>query len=273
MIQGYRMAGPPPHGEPPSAPPAGERKWPVWLGFAALAGAFVAQFFVQIVALVATGADKLDDMPEGATLAVQALATLIFIASALLSAAMIKPLKPGQFGLRPTRPWLALGWSVVVMGVFYATVLVYAALVTSPDQTTADDLGADTSQLALIAVGFLVVVLSPIAEEIFFRALFYGALRSRLPVAPAAIIAGFVFGVLHAGTGVDAIAPLMILGILLCLLYEKSGSLYPCIAVHAFNNAIAYIGQTDVQPGVAAAMGGAVILGCLLVPRVAWRNA
>ena len=66
MIQGYRMAGPPPHGEPPAAPPSGERKWPVWLGFAALAGAFIAQFFVQIVALVASGADKLDDMPEGA---------------------------------------------------------------------------------------------------------------------------------------------------------------------------------------------------------------
>ena len=158
MIQGYRMAGPPPHGEPPAAPPSGERKWPVWLGFAALAGAFIAQFFVQIVALVASGADKLDDMPEGLTLAVQALATLIFVGAALGSAALIKPLKPGQFGLRPTRPWLALGWSIVAMGVFYMSVLLYAALVTSPDQTTADDLGADKSQAALIAVGFLVVV-------------------------------------------------------------------------------------------------------------------
>jgi membrane protease YdiL (CAAX protease family) len=273
MIQGYRMAGPPPHGEPPAASPPGERKWPVWLGFATLFGAFLAQFLVQIVFLVATGAQKLDAMPEGAKLALQAIATLIFVGAAVVAAALIKPVKPAQFGLRPTRPWPALGWSLAAMGVFYVSLVLYASLVTSPDQTTADDLGANKSQLALIAVGFLVAVLSPVAEEIFFRGLFYGSLRSRLPVVPAAIIAGIVFGALHASTGVDAIPPLAILGFLLCVLYEKTGSLYPCIAVHAFNNTIAYISQTDVQPALAAAMGGAVIAACLLVPRFAWRQA
>jgi membrane protease YdiL (CAAX protease family) len=273
MIQGYRMAGPPPHGDPPAVPPEGERQWPVWLGFAALLGFLIVQTVLVIVILVAFGANNSDALPEGAKLATQALTTVIFIGSALVAAALIKPLKPEQFGLRATRLWPALGWSVVVMGVFYIALVIYATLVTSPDQTTANDLGANNSQLTLIVVGLLVVVMSPVAEEFFFRALFYGALRSRLPVIPAAIIAGLVFGALHASTGVDAIPPLAILGFLLCLLYEKTKSLYPCIAVHAFNNTIAYIGQTDVRPGIAAAMGCTVIAACVAVPRFAWRRA
>jgi uncharacterized protein len=274
MIQGYRMAGPPPHGERPPAPPdEGERKWPAWLGFAALFGFLAAQTVLVIIVIVAAGADKSDDLPEAAKISVQAVSTLMFVGAALLAAALIKPLKPAQFGLRRTPPWKALGWSVLAMVVFYVSLLIYASVVTSPDQTTAKDLGADESQLALVLVGFLVVVMSPIAEEFFFRAFFYGTLRSSLPVIPAAIITGLVFGVLHASTGVDAIPPLAILGFLLCLVYEKTGSLYPCIAIHAFNNTLAYIGQTDVQPALAAGMGAVTILGCLLVPRFAWRTS
>jgi uncharacterized protein len=274
MIQGYRMAGPPPHGERPPTPPEDrERKWPAWLGFAALFGFLFAQTVLVVVVVIAFNADKSDDLPEGAKLAVQAVSTLMFVGVALMAAALIKPLKPGQFGLRRTPPWKALGWSVAAMIVFYVALLIYASVVTSPDQTTANDLGADESQLALIVVGFLVVVLSPIAEEFFFRAFFYGTLRTSLPVIPAALVTGLVFGALHASTGADAIPPLAILGFLLCLLYEKTRSLYPCIAVHAFNNALAYIGQTDVQPAVAAGMGALVILGCLVVPRFAWRTS
>jgi membrane protease YdiL (CAAX protease family) len=274
MIQGYRMAGPPPHGERPPTPPEDrERKWPAWLGFAALFGFLIAQTVLVIVVVVGFDVNKSDDLPEAAKLSVLAVSTVMFVAVALIAAALIKPLKPGQFGLRRTPPWKALGWSVAAMAVFYVSLIVYASVVTSPDQTTANDLGADESQLALVVVGFLVVVMSPIAEEFFFRAFFYGTLRSSLPVIPAALVTGLVFGGLHASTGADAIPPLAILGFLLCLVYEKTGSLYPCIAIHAFNNMLAYIGQTDVQPALATGMGAVVILGCLLVPRFAWRTS
>jgi hypothetical protein len=272
MIHGYRMAGPPPHGEPPQEPPPAERKWPVWLGFAALVGAFMTQLAAQIVILIAAGTNAGDKLPEGATLVTQFVSTLVFIGAALVAAALVKPLHPWQFGLRRTPLWPAVGWAALAMVAFWVLLLVYSALITTPDQTTADDLGADTSTFALIAVGFLVVVMAPIAEELFFRALFYGALRSRLRPLPAALIAGTVFGLLHANSGIEAVPPLIVLGVILCLLYEKTGSLYPCIALHAFNNTLAYIGQTKVEPVVAGAFGAAVIGACVLLPRFAWRR-
>ena len=35
------------------------------------------------------------------------------------------------------------------------------------------------------------------------------------------------------------LVPLAFFGFALCLIYDRTGSLYPCIGVHALNNAIA----------------------------------
>ena len=39
--------------------------------------------------------------------------------------------------------------------------------------------------------------------------------------------------------------PLALLGFIFCLVYERTGSLYPVIALHAFNNTIAFGVQAD----------------------------
>ena len=41
------------------------------------------------------------------------------------------------------------------------------------------------------------IVVAPVAEELFFRGFFYRALRTRLGVTSAALIDGAVFGALH----------------------------------------------------------------------------
>ena len=35
----------------------------------------------------------------------------------------------------------------------------------------------------------------------------------------------------------------MVLGVIFCLVYEKTGSLWPVVAMHALNNSIAYAVQ------------------------------
>mgnify|MGYP000173810412 CR=1 FL=1 len=54
-------------------------------------------------------------------------------------------------------------------------------------------------------------------------------------------LVGVLFGAVHAG-GSDAafLVPLAVLGVLFCLLYERTGSLYPPIVLHAINNSIAF---------------------------------
>jgi hypothetical protein len=133
----------------------------------------------------------------------------------------------------------------------------------------AQDLGADQGTFGLIAAGFMVICVAPVAEEFFFRGFFYKALRSRWSVLGAATIDGLLFGVIHYDfSGADALLilpPLAVLGFTFCLVYERTGSLYPVIALHAFNNAIAY-GATVEDASVSLVLGPLMLLGCALVP-------
>jgi membrane protease YdiL (CAAX protease family) len=49
-----------------------------------------------------------------------------------------------------------------------------------------------------------------------------------------------VFGVIHTGSApIGYLVPLAMFGIGLCLLYWRTGSLYPGMVLHAFNNSLA----------------------------------
>lgn len=269
MIQGYRMVGPPPQGEPPTPPT--ERAWPLWSGFVALAAVFFVSNVAYAIIAGVSGVD-IDDTPAWLDLTAGLILQASLIAGALGAAALIKPLHAWQFGLRPTRFWPALGWTAAAFAAFFLFTIAWATLVDRPEQTTAEDLGARESDLALVAAGAMFVLIAPIAEEIFFRGFFYGSLRTKLSVGWAAVICGVVFGGIHVLTGPSAVPLLIVFGIFLCLLRERTGSLYPCIGLHAFNNMLAYIALDDVNPGIAGAFGAAVLLGCSLVPRLAWRE-
>jgi membrane protease YdiL (CAAX protease family) len=50
--------------------------------------------------------------------------------------------------------------------------------------------------------------------------------------------------------------------------YERTGSLFPVIALHAINNALAYAVQTDGDgTAVSIAVGVVMVGACALVPR------
>ena len=79
-----------------------------------------------------------------------------------------------------------------------------------------------------------------VGEELLFRGYIFRALRNWRGFAPAAIITGLIFGAVHIGSSPIGYAlPLAAFGFGLCLLYQWTGSLYPCIALHALNNAFA----------------------------------
>jgi membrane protease YdiL (CAAX protease family) len=142
-------------------------------------------------------------------------------------------------GLRSVRP-SAFGWMALALFSYYVFAVLYGTLIIEPDQEDiARDLGLDAGLLAAIPVVLLIAVAAPIAEEVFFRGMLFGGLRRRLSTLPAAAISALVFGGLHAATGITAVPPLIAFGFVLALLYERTGSLAPCIAAHALNNALA----------------------------------
>jgi CAAX protease family protein len=143
-----------------------------------------------------------------------------------------------RLGLRRFQPALALKWTAAAIGAYLLFSFLYSALVVVPEQ---EDIAAGFGPIPIQIL--LIVVAAPISEEICFRGMLYGGLRERLPRLAAALIAGLIFGGLHALTGVTAVPPLIFFGFLLCLLYEKTGSIWPCILLHMLNNSVALLAQ------------------------------
>jgi membrane protease YdiL (CAAX protease family) len=261
---------PPPPPARPELPEGAAPRWPAWYAGVGFLTALIATLLVVGIVAAATGTTS----EEGnATFTVIAtfLQGLIFIGTAVMFASFTRKPKPEHFGLRPTPFWSAVGWAALGFATFYVAVVIYTVLL-QPDteQTVAQDLGANQGTVGLIAAGFMVICVAPVAEEFFFRGFFYRALRSRYTVLVAAGIDGLLFGIIHFDfSSADAlliVPPLALLGFIFCLVYEQTGSIYPVIALHALNNAIAYAVTVD-EAWVSAALGPLMLLACATVPR------
>jgi membrane protease YdiL (CAAX protease family) len=218
------------------------RPWTAWVALVAGFGAALVGAAIVGIVGVAAGA-SFDDPTPAVNIGATIVQDLCLVAAAILFAGMAGRPLPAQFGLRPTPPLKALGWMVAAFLTFYVVTLIWVAIVggSPDDKKLPDELGADRSTIALLAVAFLVSVVAPIAEEFFFRGFFYGALRNWRGVLPAAIITGLVFGAIHAGSADwEFLLPLGVFGFLLCLVRERTGSLYPCIVLHCANNSLAF---------------------------------
>jgi len=269
----------PPAAEPPGGPSApddgGDSRWPPWTAplalFAALAFAIVAAIAVGIVGAI-FGA-SFEDPPPAVNIAATVVQDGAFIGAAVLFAERAGRVLPEQFGLARVRIKPALGWMLVAYVVYIGLGALWAAVVnTDAENKLPDSLGADESTAALVAVCVVVTTIAPIAEEVFFRGYFFGALRNWRGPWPAALVTGIVFGGIHAfGTEAVFLVPLAILGFMLCVVRERTGSLLPCIALHAINNALAFGITEDWSGGATLLLAvGAVfvtLLACAAVMR------
>jgi CAAX protease family protein len=219
--------------------------WKPWMAWAALVAAFGGALMGALIIGVigsAAGSSFADPSPA-VSISATIVQDLSFIGAALLFASISARPLPEQFGLRPTRLWPAVGWMAAAFAAFYVFTLIWVAILgVSPDDTKLpDELGVKDSTYALLAVAFLVAVVAPMAEEFFFRGFFYGALRNWKGPWPAAVLTGLVFGAIHLGSAEAAfLLPLGFFGFSLCLLRERTGSLYPGIALHCMNNSLAF---------------------------------
>jgi len=82
---------------------------------------------------------------------------------------------------------------------------------------------------------FNLTVWAPMVEELTFRGLLYGTLRTRLAVGPAAAISAVLFAVPHGYAAAGTLSVLMS-GVLWALAYERTRSLLPGLIAHAVNN-------------------------------------
>ncbi len=263
--------GPPaPSGQPPAGGEPRWAPWSAWLALgAALAFAIVGALVVGLVGAL-LGASLRDPPP-----AVNIVATVVqdgaFIGAAVLFAGRAGAVLPRQFGFVRTRVGPALGAMALAYAAFWVVSGAWAALVNNHTQDRLPtSLGASESTAALVAVCVLVTTIAPIAEETFFRGFFFGALRNWRGPWPAAVLTGIVFGAIHVGSApVVFLVPLAVFGFLLCTVRLRTGSLLPCVALHALNNSLAFGVSEHWTAGAILLLGaGAVsvtMLACQLV--------
>ncbi|HEX2084757.1 MAG TPA: type II CAAX endopeptidase family protein [Solirubrobacteraceae bacterium] len=263
---------PPPPDDPPA--PTGAEAWAPWSAPTALLTALILSFVGGLTVVIAAQAGGVDvtegDTPPGILLASTAVQDVAFVVVAIAFARMTGPVFAEQFGLRPTRLWPAVGAVVATYIGFAVLVSLWGLLVGDPDEPLLDDLGVDESTLLLVLGIVTVCIGAPLVEELFFRGFFFRALRNRLSLPVAAAATGVIFGVMHLiSSPIEAILPLALFGALLCVLYERTGSLYPCIALHAINNSLAF-GLNEDMGGATALLVVASLAGC---GAIAWAAA
>lgn len=235
--------GPPqPIGPLPGGPmPAGEPapSWPASVGLIGLLLALVATLLLSLLLVsvyLVLGFEDPEDTPsfEFVGIAAQSLA---FVGAALLMAGQLGRPTARQFGFRPFRP-SALGWALLVLVAFLIFQAIYAVLANPPRDDLPQSLGAEESTALAIVTGVFVVAVAPPVEEFFFRGFLYQTFRGRIGIWGAAALSGLIFGAIHLK--LEYLAPLAVLGFLLAVLFEKTGSLWPCILLHSVYNGLAY---------------------------------
>ena len=262
----------------PDARPKGDlAPVPLWAPLAALIVAFFAAAVsgLVILAIIEAGGGNVADNTPGLIIPATLIQDAALIGAALLfSAIYARGLTPASFGLRPTRLWPAVGWTLLAWGAFLALTAIYVNIVGQPDQQELTrDLKDESSTVALIGYAVLLAFVAPLCEEFFFRGFMFGVLREKLGVVGGTILTGIVFGLVHvAGSPLETVGVLVILGMLLCVLYWRTGSLLPCIALHAINNAISFSATKGLSvPGaiaiVLATSGAAVAVGAAVMQR------
>ncbi|MHA6287242.1 CPBP family intramembrane glutamic endopeptidase [Maricaulis sp. CAU 1757] len=96
----------------------------------------------------------------------------------------------------------------------------------------------DGASGVVMATGFLVmtVVITPLAEEVFYRGFLFRWMSAYRGVRLAALISSMMFAVMHV------VPPQVIsafgLALVLCWLYWRTGSIWPAIVAHMVNNAL-----------------------------------
>jgi uncharacterized protein len=170
-------------------------------------------------------------------------ADVVLIAVILLFARRGAKLSAGTLGIRRTRFWPAVGWACAFFAATIALQGLWTLLVGPGGEEVSGGGGpakGPPPAIVIALVVFGVAVAAPIGEEIAFRGYLFAALTTWRGPWPAALVTGLLFGGAHVAVYPPEMLPaLAFFGVAACLLFWFTGSLLPCVAVHAFNNAIA----------------------------------
>jgi uncharacterized protein len=273
-------ADPPAHDPPGPGPLVEHPPWPLWTAPAGvILGLMLGAAGTIVVDVIAHAVgSSLSHPSPAANIVADIVFDLCFVAAALWLTRWQSNPKAADFGYRRVHPRTAVKAFLLGAVGYYGLTAVYSALLNlHHSDKLPSDLGVTHSTAALVAAAVFVCAIAPMAEEFFFRGFFFGALRN-MPVRVggrelgpwiAAVLTGILFGLAHLGSApAEYLVPLGFLGFVLCLIRWRTGSLYPCMALHSANNALA-LGVQQLSWSAPAILG-LILASWLLIGAVTW---
>jgi membrane protease YdiL (CAAX protease family) len=140
---------------------------------------------------------------------------------------------------------LALGTMLVVFPVIVLLMNISAELMqrwfglVPPEQVTVGFLKNRPQLWQTVCLGFVAVVLAPVAEEMLFRGILYPFIKQRGYPRAALWGTSILFGVIHFNLG--ALVPLVGLALVWAWLYERTRNLLAPIAAHVLFNTVNFV--------------------------------
>jgi membrane protease YdiL (CAAX protease family) len=247
----------PPAPEPPPEP----RGIALWVPFAVMGIVFIViGTFSAAILGIAHAMDptiSVTDPPQSLQLALTFVQDGALVLAAVLALkATLGRVRPADLGLRRVRDWRV---AVVGIAAGFLVFLVAGWLLTQifgpqSDQQLVKDLKAQDSLPILLGFVALTCVVAPICEELFFRGFVFMTFARRLGPGWGAFLGGAIFGLVHAPNPIVSLIALGVLGVALCILYWRTQSIIPCMALHALNNSISFGVTKSLDAGVFLAL-------------------
>jgi len=211
--------------------------WSPWVALAGAVVALVAGLVISLPFVLAESPGEGEELSLFVSVAIQICTGigLIIVPIALAShygggfKTSLRRLGFVSFDVGRAAKWIGIGFLS-----YFAFAIAYGAVFGTPEQ---DDIAGDFGPIGIQIL--LIVFLAPFAEEICFRGMLLGGLRTKMPMWAAALGAGLFFGLLHYTTGPATVPVLVALGFIFAVVYEKTETIWPPIIMHVLNNAFA----------------------------------
>jgi uncharacterized protein len=204
-----------------------------------LALAFVPQLLLALPTLI-TGADRTPIEVTAATAAILVVSTLVLYGWQAI-AAWLFSLRISRRGVADwgfVAPNSAFFWTIpVALVASYIVVAVHGVLLDPPPQDIVEQFPRTPGGVVLFFV--LAVVFAPFFEELFFRGFLYTGFRASWGWWPAALASAAVFSLAHLQ--LTLFIPLFALGVALAWVYERTGSVWTAVALHAVFNGLSVL--------------------------------
>ena len=131
-----------------------------------------------------------------------------------------------------------LGSTVLIVGAYLVNLVIAVGLTSLfPESAGNVETVFEDIMSGNVPAVFLVIALVPaVCEEMLFRGVIMHSLKVKYRVPSAIAITAALFGLYHMS--LVKFIPTGLLGLLLCLVVWKTGSIYPAMLMHFINNAI-----------------------------------